>query len=182
MNPSVGQILEGITAVNADRVIVLPNNPNVRLAAENAAAESTKDVRVVATGSVPEGVVAAFEFDAAQDVDANEAAMRRAIEGLAVAEVVAASRDATVDGISAAAGDFLAMLDGRAFAAAPELDAVLDPLLDRFAEDGRSLVQVLRGEGSPDAAEIERRIEARGMEPDVKWGGQPHYPLLLSAE
>jgi DAK2 domain fusion protein YloV len=182
MNPSVGQILEGITAVNADRVIVLPNNPNVRLAAENAAAESTKDVRVVATGSVPEGVVAAFEFDPARDVDANEAAMRGAIDGLTVAEIVAASRDATVDGVTAAEGDFLGILDGRAFAAARELDAVLDPLLDRFAEDGCSLVQVLRGEGAPDAGELERRIEERGMEPDVKWGGQPHYPLLLSAE
>jgi fatty acid kinase len=182
MNPSVGQILEGITAVNADHVIVLPNNPNVRLAAENAAAESTKDVRVIATGSVSEGIVAAFEFAAGRDAAANEEAMRSAIEGLAVGEIVQASRDATVDGITAAEGDYLAMLDGRAFAAGPELESVLDQLLDRFSEDGRSLVQVLRGEGAPEAGEIEPRIESRGLEPDVKWGGQPHYPLLLSAE
>ena len=58
----------------------------------------------------------------------------------------------------------------------------LDRLLDRFSQDGRSFVQVLRGEGAPDGEEIERRIGARGMEADVKWGGQPHYPLLLSAE
>jgi len=182
MNPSVGQILEGVTAVNADRVIVLPNNSNVRLAAENAAAESTKDVRVIATSSVPEGIVAAFAFDADRDVDANEEAMRSAIEGLAVGEIVQASRDATVDGIAAAEGDFLALLDGRAFAASPELEVVLDGLLDRFSQDGRSFVQVLRGEGAPDAEEIEPRIAARGMDADVKWGGQPHYPLLLSAE
>jgi DAK2 domain fusion protein YloV len=182
MNPSVGQILEGVTAVNSDHVIVLPNNPNVRLAAENAAEESTKDVRVVGTGSVPEGIVAAFEFDADAEVDANEQAMRDAIEALAVGEVVRASRDATVDGVTATEGDFLAMLDGRAFAADPDLWAVVDLLLDRFAADGRSLVQVLRGEGAPEAGEIEPRIVARGLEPDVKWGGQPHYPLLLSAE
>ena len=182
MNPSVGQILEGVTAVNSDHVIVLPNNPNVRLAAENAARESTKDVRVVATGSVPEGIVAAFEFDADADVDANEQAMRGAIEALAVGEIVRASRDATVDGVSAVEGDFLAMLDGRAFAADPDLWAVVDQLLDRFAADGHALVQVLRGEGAPEAEEIEPRIVARGLEPDVKWGGQPHYPLLLSAE
>jgi len=182
MNPSVGQILEGVTAVNADHVIVLPNNSNVRLAAENAAAESTKDVRVIETSSVPEGIVAAFAFDAGKDVDANEEAMRSAIDGLAVGEIVQASRDATVDGIAAAEGDFLALLDGRAFAASHELDAVLDGLLDRFSQDGRSSVQVLLGEGAPDAGEIEPRIEARGMDADVKWGGQPHYPLLLSAE
>jgi dihydroxyacetone kinase-like predicted kinase len=182
MNPSVGQILEGVTAVNADRVIVLPNNANVRLAAENAAAESTKDVRVIATSSVPEGIVAAFAFDAGKDVDANEEAMREAIDGVAVGEIVQASRDATVDGITAVEGEYLAMLDGRALAAAPDLDMVLERLLDRFGEDGRSFVQVLRGEGAPAAEEIQSRIEARGMEADVKWGGQPHYPLLLSAE
>jgi len=182
MNPSVGQILEGITAVNADHVIVLPNNPNVRLAAENAAAESTKDVRVIGTGSVPEGITAAFVFDAALDTDTNEAAMRGAVDGLAVGEIVKASRDATIDGVTAAEGDFLAMLDGRAFAAAPELETVLDLLLDRFAADGRSFVQALRSEGAPDAAEIAERIESRGLDSDVKWGGQPHYPLLLSAE
>jgi DAK2 domain fusion protein YloV len=182
MNPSVGQILEGITAVNADHVIVLPNNPNVRLAAENAAAESTKDVRVIATGSVPEGIVAAFEFDASRDTDVNEEAMRGALEALAVAEVVRASRDATVDGVAAVEGEYLAMLGGHAFAADADIWVVVDGLLDRFASDGHSLVQVLRGEDAPDASELERRIEARGLEPDVKWGGQPHYPLLLSAE
>jgi fatty acid kinase len=182
MNPSVGQILEGITAVNADRVIVLPNNPNVRLAAENAAAESTKDVRVIATGSVPEGIVAAFEFDASRDVDVNEAAMRSALDALAVAEIVRASRDATVDGVVAAEGDYLAMVDGEAVASDPDLWVVVDGLLDRFASEGRSFVQVLRGEDAPDASELHRHIEMRGLEPDVKWGGQPHYPLLLSAE
>jgi DAK2 domain fusion protein YloV len=182
MNPSVGQILEGVTAVNTDHVIVLPNNPNVRLAAENAAHESTKDVRVIATTSVPEGIVAAFEFDAVNDVDANEAAMRRAIEGLSVGEIVRASRDATVDGVTAAEGEFLAMLDGRAFAADGDVWVVLDALLDRFAADGRGLVQVFRGEDAPESDAIEERVEERGLEADVKWGGQPHYPLLLSAE
>ena len=64
MNPSVGQILEAVTAVNAESVLVLPNNPNIRLAAQNAASESTKDVRVIATDSVAEGIAAAFVFDA----------------------------------------------------------------------------------------------------------------------
>jgi DAK2 domain fusion protein YloV len=182
MNPSVGQILEAITAVNADAVVVLPNNPNVRLAAENAAQESTKDVEVIATGSVPEGIVAAFEFDTGRGLDANVDAMRTAVEALAVGEVTRASRRATVDGVTAEEGDFLAILDGRAFAADPDLWAVVDALLERFAADGHSLVQVLRGDGAPEDAELVGRIEARGLEPDVKWGGQPHYPLLFSAE
>jgi hypothetical protein len=182
MNPSVGQILEGITAANADHVIVLPNNPNVRLAAENAARESTKDVRVIATGSVPEGIAAAFAFDATGEIDANEAAMREALSSVLAGEVTIASRDATVDGVTVTAGDYLAMVDGRAVAAAPDLWAVVDALLQRFVDDGLSFVTVYRGEGAPEEGEITARVEARGLEAAVMWGGQPHYPLLLSAE
>ena len=181
-NPSVGEILEAITAVNAEAVLVLPNNPNVRRAAENAAAESTKDVRVIATSSMPEGTVAAFEFDPASDIDANEMRMRSAIGSLAVGEITRASRDATVDGVAVREGAFLGLLDGKALAADDDLWIVLDALLGRFAADGRSLVQVLCGEDAPDAVELEERIEARGLEPEVRWGGQPHYPLLLSAD
>jgi dihydroxyacetone kinase-like predicted kinase len=182
MNPSVGQILEAVTAVNTDHVIVLPNNPNVRLAAENAAAESTKDVRVIATASVPEGIVAAFEFDASRSVDENEAAMREAATAIETGEITRASRDATVDGVTAAEGDFLALVDGRAVGAGAELWTVLDALLERFASDGRAYVHVLRGEGAPDEDELRARAEAHGIEADVSPGGQPHYPVLLWAE
>jgi len=182
MNPSVGQILEAITAVNAEQVIVLPNNPNIRLAAEKAAAESTKDVRVIATGSVPEGIAGAFAFDADKDVDANEAAMREAIEAVEAAEITLASRDATVDGVTAVEGDFLGLVDGRAVAANGDLWVVLDVILARFAADGRSYVQVLRGDGAPTEDEIHARLAERGLEGDVASGGQPLYPLLLSAE
>jgi DAK2 domain fusion protein YloV len=182
MNPSVGQILEAITAVNAESVVVLPNNPNIRLAAEKAAAESTKDVRVIATDSVPEGIAAAFAFSADNDVDANERAMREAGDTVEAAEITVASRDATVDGVTAAAGEFLGLVDGRALAADVDVWVVLDAILDRFAGDGRSYVQVLLGDGAPDASEIEARLADRGLEGDVTTGGQPLYPLLLSAE
>ena len=182
MNPSVGQILEAITAANAEHVIVLPNNPNVRLAAENAASESTKDVRVVPTASVPEGIAAAFAFDAGAAVDANEAAIHEALAPVVAAEVTVASRDATVDGLAVTEGQYLAILDGRAFATGDDLWTVLDALLGHFADEGLSLVNAYRGEDAPDEGELAARIEHHGLEAAVLWGGQPHYPLLLSAE
>jgi dihydroxyacetone kinase-like predicted kinase len=182
MNPSVGQILEAITAANAEHVIVLPNNPNVRLAAENAAGESTKDVRVVATATVPEGVAGAFAFDAGADVDANEAEIRDALALVVAAEVTVASRDATVDGLAVSAGEYLAILDGRAFATSGDLWTVVDALLRRFADDGLSLVHLFRSEGAPEEGELVARADSHGLEAVVLWGGQPHYPLLLSAE
>jgi len=183
-NPSVGQLLEAITAVNAEQVIVLPNDPNVRLAAGRAAEESTKDVRVLGTTSIPEGIAAALTFDPDADAGANEEAMRRALDGVAAAEITRASRNATVDGVQVAEGDFLALVDGRAFATGEDIWTVLDALLTRFSSDGQSFVQVLRGEGAPEAEEIAARYAdgSTGLEIDVQWGGQPHYPLLLSAE
>jgi fatty acid kinase len=183
-NPSVGQLLEAITAVNAEQVIVLPNDPNVRLAAGRAAEESTKDVRVLGTTSIPEGIAAALTFDPDADAGANEEAMRRALDGVAAAEITRASRNATVDGVEVAEGDFLALVDGRAFATGEDIWTVLDALLTRFSSDGQSFVQVLRGEGAPEAEEIAARYAdgSTGLEIDVQWGGQPHYPLLLSAE
>jgi len=182
MNPSVGQILEAITAVNAEQVVVLPNNPNVRLASENAAAESTKAVRVLSTDTIPEGIAAAFAFDAARSLEENGEAMRAAFEGVTAAEITRASRDATVDGVTAKEGDFLAILDGRAFVSDVSLRVVLDTLFDRFEADGRTYVQLIRGEGAPSEEELRERLDGRSLEADVSDGGQPHYPLLLSAE
>ena len=164
-------------------MIVLPNNPNVRLAAENAARESTKDVRVIETGSVPEGIAAAFEFDAAKDVDANEAAMRETLATVLAAEITIASRDATVDGVTASAGDYLALLDGKA-------NRGRERPLGRPGRSARSFLvrralvrpRGARRGGAPTADEIKAHVEARGLDADVSWGGQPHYPLLLSAE
>ena len=137
---------------------------------------------MIATASVPEGIAAAFEFDAAKDVDANEEAMREAVSTVLAAEITIASRDATVDGVTAAAGDYLAMLDGKAVAAGDDLWVVLDGVLDRFSSEGRSYVHALLGEGAPEADQVQAHVEARGLDADVSWGGQPHYPLLLSAE
>ena len=181
-NPSVGQILEAITAVNAEHVIVLPNNRNVRLAAERAAAESTRDVRVIPSSSVAEGIAGAFAFSPGLDVEANETLIRDAIAAVDAVEITRASRDATVDGVAMRGGDYLALLDGRSLVADRDLWHVVDAVLDRFAADGRTFVQVLRGEDAPPAAELEERLAARGLDGDVASGGQPLYPILLYAE
>jgi hypothetical protein len=110
--------------------------------------------------------------------------MQAALGGVAAAEITRASRSATVDGVDVAEGEFLALLGGRAFATGDDIWTVLDALLARFSTDGQSFVQVLRGDGAPEADEITARYAdgATGLEIDVQWGGQPHYPLLLSAE
>jgi dihydroxyacetone kinase-like predicted kinase len=110
--------------------------------------------------------------------------MRGALAGIDAAEITRASRSATVDGVAVTEGEFLALVDGSAFATGADIWTVLDALVERFATDGHSFVQVLRGDGAPEAEEIAARYADRAgdLELDVQWGGQPHYPLLLSAE
>jgi uncharacterized protein len=184
MNPSVAEIYEAITAVTAERVVVLPNNRNVVLAAENAARESTKDVRVIPTASVPEGLAATIAFDPAGTADENQDAMRAASEGVVTGEVTVASRDTTVEGVAVREGEWLGLVDHVPVASAPDQDVVTDAVLDRLLADGRSYLTVLYAEGAPAEDDLRARITARhpDVEVDVRWGGQPHYPLLLSAE
>jgi dihydroxyacetone kinase-like predicted kinase len=110
------------------------------------------------------------------------AAIQEALAPVVAAEVTVASRDATVDGIAVTEGQYLAIVDGRAFATGDDLWTVLDALLGHFAGQGLSLVNAYRGEDAPDEGEVSARIEQHGLEAAVLWGGQPHYPLLLSAE
>lgn len=184
MNPSVGQLHEAVTAVNADDVIVLPNNANVRLAAVEAARASTKDVRVLDTTSVPEGIAAIFKYAPGDGIDENEARMRDAIEGITTGEITVASRDTVVDGITVERGAWLGLVGGAVVASDPSFDAVLEVVLDALLADGRSFLTVLRGEGAPSEGELQTAIEDRHptVEVEVLHGGQPHYPLLLSAE
>jgi DAK2 domain fusion protein YloV len=184
MNPSVGQIHEAVTAVNADSVIVLPNNKNVRLAAEEAARESTKAVRVLDTSSVPEGLAAIVAFDPQLALEDNAQRMGDAVVSVSTGEITVASRDSTVDGLAIREGTWLGLVDGVAIVTDESLDAVVDAVLDRLVDGGRSVVTVLLGEQAPDEDGLRERIAQRhpDVELDVQWGGQPHYPLLLSAE
>lgn len=136
------------------------------------------------TRSITEGIAAIVHFDPDLDVDTNAHAIASALGRVVSAEITRASRSAVVDGVEVGEGDFLGLLDGEAFATGEDVWAVLDALLERFAGDGHSFVQVLRGDGAPGAAEIAGRYAGRldGLEIDIQWGGQPHYPMLLSAE
>ncbi len=184
MNPSVGQLHEAVTAVNADHVIVLPNNGNVRLAAVEAARASTKDVRVLDTTSVPAGIAAIFAYSPRDEIGENETRMRSAAEVVTAGEITIASRDTVVDAVAVREGAWLGLVDGAVVANDDSFDVVLAAVVGALLSDGRSLLTVLRGEDAPTADELEAMIERihPGVELDVLDGGQPHYPLLLSAE
>jgi DAK2 domain fusion protein YloV len=186
-NPSAGEIAEAIHAAGSDEVLVLPNNPNVQLAAAQAAA-LCPDVRVeiVATRNAAEGVAALLAFDPKWELDANSRAMRDAAGALQTLQVTAAVRDARLgdrairegDHIVLAPDDTLLAADDDRLAAVRDAVARLSPgfeLLTLYYGDRVSAAEADDMAGS-------LREELDGVEVEVIDGGQAHYSFLISAE
>jgi dihydroxyacetone kinase-like predicted kinase len=184
MNPSTQELLDAIEAAAAPEVVVLPNNSNVVMSAEQAARHASKPVRVVHTDSIPAGLAAMVAYDPGRSAEANVAEMHEALEALSTGEVTVASRDAEIDGVEARKGSYLGLVDGRAVAADESFEAVARAVLDRLLAEPRGVLTLLTGEAAPSLDGLEDYVRERhpDVELEVQEGGQPHYPLLVSAE
>jgi uncharacterized protein len=184
MNPSTEQIHQAIESAPAPEVVVLPNNPNVIMSAEQAARLASKPVRVVRTDSIPAGLAAMVVYDAHRSAEANVAEMHEALEALATGAVTVASRDAELNGLSVREGEFLGLVDGDAVASGEAFGEVARAVLDRLLTEPRDVLTLLKGADAPDLDPVTSYVEARhpDLELEIQDGGQPHYPLLISAE
>jgi dihydroxyacetone kinase-like predicted kinase len=176
--------VNAIEATPATEVLVLPNNSNVILAAEQAVALASKPVRVIPSRSVQAGLAAIVRYLPALTAAENEEAMLEALEGVATGEVTIASRDVELDGVAVRKGSYLGLAEGEAVASSPDFDEVACAVVDRLLGNGREVLTLLTGEDEPELAGILRRLQESHpeVELDVQPGGQPHYPLLLAAE
>ena len=184
MNPSAAEIVAAIEAVPAPEVIVLPNNANVVLAAEQAAELSAKEVRILPSHSVQAGLAAMVPFLTTGSVDENERLMRDALDSVATGEVAVASRDAELDGLEVREGAYLGLVDGTAVAAGDELQAVALAVVEKLLEGERGWLGILTGDSAPSLDGLVAAVHDAhpGLEVEVNEGGQPHYRLLLAAE
>jgi dihydroxyacetone kinase-like predicted kinase len=186
MNPSTEDILHAIEGADADEVVVLPNNRNVVLAAAEAVRAAQKPAALVETVSIPQGLAALLAYAPGAGAEANAAGMTAAAAAVRHGEVTRAVRAATVDGIAIRDGDYLGLVDGRIVVADASLERAVAGVAERLVEDGREFVTALTGEAADDAARARQALEAffdgHDVELEVHDGGQPHYPLLLSAE
>jgi DAK2 domain fusion protein YloV len=184
MNPSTADLLAAIEAVPSAQVVVLPNNSNVLMSAEQAADHSSKTVRVVPTTSLQAGLAAIVAFDPSREADANAAEMREAVEAVATGAVTLASRDVDLNGVEVRKGKWLGLADGEPVAGGETFDEVARAVLDRLLAEPRGVLTLLTGEEPPALEALLAGLAAEHpeLELDVHDGGQPHYPLLLSAE
>ncbi|MFA4964012.1 MAG: DAK2 domain-containing protein [Thermoleophilia bacterium] len=186
MNPSAAQLLEAVDGLDAGEVVLLPNNGNVILTAEQAAGMSSRHIAVVPTTSIPVGLAAMVAFDPDGDAVGNARAMQDAIQGVHSAEVTRAVRDSELDGVPVRKDQAMGIVDGKLVAAADDLQAAFVGVLEAFAAADAEYVTVLTALNGSGVARAElEELAARTLpEAEVHFheGGQPLYPILASAE
>ena len=187
MNPSTESILEGVNKIPAETVFVLPNNGNIIMAAQQCAALTEKQVVVIPTKTVPQGITAMMNVDFdAPDAQAITDAMTGCLSSVTTAQITYAARDSDFDGFAIKEGDYLALEEGKLFGT----DGSLDTLLHKLAEDaaGRkaSFISLYFGEDvqEADAQKAGALFEELCPEAEVAVlsGGQPVYYYIISME
>ena len=184
MNPSTSDLLSAIDATHAVDVVVLPNNGNVIMTAEQAAENAAKVVRVVPTRSIQAGLAVLVSFDPTRSADENAAALQAALDGVVTGAVTIANRDVQLNGVAVEAGKWLGLAEGEAVAGGETFDETARAVLETLLREPRGVLTLLTGAEAPelDALLESLRPSHPDLELDVHDGGQPHYPLLLAAE
>ena len=186
MNPSTQDILQAFENLPTDKIIILPNNKNVILAAQQAQEVTVKHVKVIPSRTVPQGLAAMLAYDADGDLEETAAAMQESMEDVVSGEVTVATRTVELDGIAVNEGEHIALLDGKLVLAAQGLDEAVLGLLRQAEAEERELLTMFYGDGLSKSEAHRLADVIREAYPDleieVQFGGQPHYPLILSLE
>ncbi len=187
MNPSTAELLAAVEAVNANQVVVLPNNSNIIAVAEQLDGLTSKQVLVVPTRSMPEALAALVIYDPEADAAANAGDMAAAAESMATGEITQAVRDTTASVGAVSAGDWIGIARGGGIVvAAASLGAAASGLLDHLVTPDREIVTIIAG-ADVDAVDTEAIVAWLGdhrpaVAVEIHSGGQPLYPYLFGVE
>ena len=187
MNPSVGDLLSVIEGVSAEGVVILPNNENIILAAQQAASISSKTVRVVPSKTIVQGIAAAMEFPAGKTLDMLAEDMEERMSGVRSGAIFSASRDSDIQpGVNVEAGHFVATLEGKIVYSSDTLAETLTGLMDAAIDDDVEIADLYWGEALSADEALSLANACAERYPNVGFGpvegGQPHYHLLVSIE
>jgi dihydroxyacetone kinase-like predicted kinase len=186
MNPSTQQILKAIEGLKAEKIIVLPNNSNVIMAAQQAATLSGKEVRVVPTETVPQGIAALLAINYQADLETNAQAMQQAMEQVQTAEITRATRSVRINGLEVEEGAVIGLLNGDLTATGPDIESVVRTMLKQMRAEDAEIITVYYGADvtrqQAEAMSDLIRQEYPDQEVELVEGGQPHYQYIISAE
>ena len=187
MNPSTDDMLTAIDEVNADHIFIFPNNKNIILAANQAQSlTKNKDIIVIPTKTVPQGITAIINYMPEADVDTNIDAMKEAIENVKTGQVTYAVRDTKIDDKEIHEGDIMGIGDAGILAVGQSVEATTKEMLAELVDEDTELISLYFGQDvlEEDAERFAGEVE--GLYPDidvdVHSGGQPIYYYVLSVE
>ncbi len=186
MNPSIEHLLEAVDNAPSHQVIILPNNSNIILAAQQAQALAEKRVRVVSTKTIPQGISAMLAYNYNADLDTNTRAMERSIHDVRSAQITTAVRDVRMDDLDVREGQLIGLVDGKLVVADDDLESLTTKLLAHLDIDDVEVLTLYYGQDvtQEQAQALSALIEAQNadLEIEVLDGGQPHYYYIISAE
>jgi dihydroxyacetone kinase-like predicted kinase len=186
MNPSTQDILNSFENLPTDKIIILPNNKNIILAANQAKEVTVKQVAVVPTRTVPQGLSAMLSLIPDGDLEAVAEKMIKAIANVKTGEITIATRTVEIDGVKVKDGQVIALLDGKLVVSTESVEQGVMGLLEKADAAGHELVTLFFGEGVShgEANRIKDLINEKysNLEVEVQEGGQPHYQFVISIE
>jgi dihydroxyacetone kinase-like predicted kinase len=186
MNPSTQDLLDAIKDTPAEQVILLPNNGNVILAAEQARELSDKPVAVIPSRSIPHGIAALLAINYQADFETNVAAMTGAMDEIESGEITTATRSAKINGVEVADGQFIGLHNNELKVTGTTVEEVARALLRDMNDQQREIITLYYGEGvtDEDANALAELLQQDwpDQEIEVVAGEQPHYHYLVSVE
>ena len=186
MNPSTQDMLEAIEKLNAEHIFILPNNKNIIMAANQAAEISDKDIRVIPTKTIPQGITCITMFNPEADVEENTEELKEAMEMVKTTSVTYAVRDTEVDGKEIKEGNILGLVEGKIKEVGEDPDKVAEDLIDSLVDEDSELITIFYGKDCEEEkvdALIEK-LEGKYEDLDVQCykGEQPLYYFIMSVE
>ncbi|KUP07073.1 hypothetical protein Q75_05955 [Bacillus coahuilensis p1.1.43] len=186
MNPSTEDIVKAIEEVHANKVILLPNNKNIIMAAEQAAEVSEADVVVVPSKTVPQGMAALLSFNPSATLDQNKDGMTTALSFVKTGQITFAVRDTNIDGVEIAKDDFMGIKDGKIVLTDKDKFDAAKRLLETMLDEDAEILTILFGEDVLES-EVEAIVEFvestyEDVEVEVHNGKQPLYSYIFSVE
>ncbi|SEF67566.1 hypothetical protein SAMN05660865_00729 [Caloramator fervidus] len=186
MNPSTQDIFEAVKNINAKNIFIFPNNKNIILAAEQVKSLTDKNVIVIPTKSIPQGITAMINFNPEASVDDNKEIMIETLEKVKTGQVTFAVRTTVIDDVEVKEGDFIGLYNGKLINSGENINEVTFRLIDSMIDDQSEFVSIFYGNeiSEEDAMVIQNYVKERypHVEVNVYYGGQPIYYYIISVE
>ena len=186
MNPSTEDFMKAIESINAENIIILPNNSNIIMAANQAKELSEKNIIVIPSKNVPQGVASLVSFNADLSVEDNEATMMEALSMVKSGQVTYAVRDTVMNDVEVKEGNFIGIGEGKLLAAGDSKENITLELIEKLVDEDSAIITLFYGEEvtEEEANEFKEKLEEKYEDIDIElyYGGQPIYYYLISVE